>query len=107
MENSKCFSLFPIFTDAYTMPLRRYTGLCKPWRLSPQLQSIVGVPSATRIECTKLLWRYVKLHHLQDPHDKRFFYPDYRMVQVFGYGRLKCIQMAKYLTPHLRPMPDL
>ncbi len=83
---------------------KKYTGLCKPWRLSPELQSIVGVPQATRIQCLKLLWRYIKLHHLQDPRDKRYFYPDYKMVKVFGYGRLRAFAMAKFLTPHLRPL---
>ena len=83
---------------------RRHTGLCKPWRLSPDLSRLVGVPVASRTQLNKLLWAYIKRNHLQDARDKRYFYPDEHMTPIFGVGRLRCFAMAKYVQYHLSPL---
>jgi chromatin remodeling complex protein RSC6 len=83
-------------------PQRRYTGLCRPWRIAEPLQAVIGVPVASRTQITKLLWRYIKLRKLQDPRDRRFFYPDMLLGRVCGFGRLRCIAVAKFLGPHLK-----
>ena len=64
----------------------------------------MGVPVASRVQLNKLLWAYIKRNQLQDRRDLRFFYPDDRMMPVFGIGRLRCFSMAKYLQYHLRPL---
>ena len=85
-------------------PERRFTGLCRPFRLTPQIQAVVCVPFATRIQLMKLIWSYIKVHKLQDSKDKRYFFPDYKLTQLFGHGRKKIVRLAKYITPFLRPM---
>ena len=82
----------------------RYTGLQKPMRLSPDLRNIVGIPVASRIHLTRLIWRYIKQNRLQDRNDRRYFLPDDRMVRVFGYRRVKCFEINRYFGPHLEPL---
>ncbi len=81
----------------------RQTGLCKVWSLTPQLQAVVGVPNASRIQVQQLLIGYIKCQKLQDKRDRRFFYPDYKLNKLFGPGKKKMIHLSRYLRPHLRP----
>ena len=41
------------------------SGLTQPKKLSAELADIVGVKEASRAECVKLLWAYLKKHELQ------------------------------------------
>ena len=45
----------------------------KPYKLSPELAEIVGKQEASRAECTKQLWSYIKKHDLQDSENRQFF----------------------------------
>merc|ERR1712073_34715 len=54
------------------------SGLTKPMKLSPELADIVGQKEASRAECIKQLWAYLKKNNLQDPANKQFFTPDKR-----------------------------
>ena len=40
-------------------------GLTKPLKLSDDLAAIVGVEEASRAECIKLIWAYLKANDLQ------------------------------------------
>ena len=40
-------------------------GLTRPLKLSADLAAIVGVEEASRAECVKLLWAYLKANELQ------------------------------------------
>ena len=62
--------------------LRRGTPLTKPMNLSPELADIVGKKVASRAECIKQLWVYIKNNKLQDPENKQFFVPDKKMAKV-------------------------
>merc|ERR1712157_91288 len=42
-------------------------GLTKPMKLSAELADIVGKKEASRAECIKQLWAYIKKNNLQDP----------------------------------------
>ena len=57
-------------------------GLTKPMKLSPELGDIVGKKEASRAECIKQLWAYIKKHNLQDPENKQYFTPDKKMAKV-------------------------
>ena len=76
-------------------------GLTKPMKLSADLADIVGKKEASRAECVKLLWAYLKKHNLQDPENKQFFTPDEKMQPIFGEERIRAFGMAKYLKKHL------
>merc|ERR1712203_115258 len=76
-------------------------GLTKPMKLSADLAAIVGKDEASRAECIKLLWAYLKKNNLQDHENKQYFTPDKKMAKVFGSDRIRAFGMAKFLSAHL------
>lgn len=60
-------------------------GLTKPMKLSAELADIVGKKEASRAECIKQLWAYIKKNNLQDPENKQFFNPDKKMAKVCNF----------------------
>ena len=62
------------------------SGLTKPMKLSADLADIVGKKEASRAECVKQLWAYLKKNNLQDPENKQFFTPDKKMAKVTIFG---------------------
>jgi chromatin remodeling complex protein RSC6 len=63
-------------------------------KLSADLADIVGKKEASRAECIKQLWAYIKKN-------KQFFTPDKKMAKVFGSDRIRAFGMAKFLSAHL------
>merc|ERR1739842_4041 len=61
-------------------------GLTKPMKLSADLAAIVGKDEASRAECVKELWAYLKKNNLQDPENKQYFTPDKKNGQGFWNG---------------------
>ena len=51
-------------------------------KLSEDLAAIVGKKEASRAECIKELWAYLKKNNLQDPDNKQYFTPDKKMAKV-------------------------
>merc|ERR1712223_647113 len=76
-------------------------GLTKPMKLSADLADILAKKEASRAECLKQLWAYIKKNNLQDPENKQFFNPDKKMAKVFGSDRIRAFGMAKFLSAHL------
>merc|ERR1712088_653376 len=76
-------------------------GLTKPMKLSADLADIVGKKEASRAECIKQPWAYIKKNNLQDPENKQFFNPDKKMAKIFGNDRIRAFGMAKFLSAHL------
>merc|ERR1712083_770080 len=66
--------IFNIQQTKLKMP--KGAGLTKPMKLSAELADIVGKKEASRAECIKQLWAYIKKNNLQDPENKQFFNPD-------------------------------
>merc|ERR1712212_590487 len=60
------------------------SGITKPMKLSSDLAAVVGQKQASRAECIKQLWAYLKKNNLQDPDNKQFFTPDKKMAKIFG-----------------------
>ena len=58
------------------------SGITKEMKLSPALADIVGKKEASRGQCIKQLWAYIKNNNLQDPENKQFFTPDKKMAKV-------------------------
>lgn len=77
------------------------SGLTKTMKLSSELADIVGKKEASRAECIKQLWAYIKKHNLQDPENKQYFKPDKKMAKVFGDDKIRAFGMAKFLSSHL------
>merc|ERR1711974_5101 len=76
-------------------------GLTAPMKVSPELAAIIGMKEASRAQCVKQLWAYLKDNNLQDPENKQFFTPDKKMAKVFGTERIRAFSMSKYLSNHL------
>ena len=72
-----------------------------PMNLSPELADIVGKKVASRAECIKELWAYIKKNKLQDPENKSFVVPDKKMAKIFGNDRMRGFGMSKFLSAHL------
>merc|ERR1711942_434768 len=77
------------------------SGITKPMKLSSDLAAVVGQKQASRAECIKQLWAYLKKNNLQDPDNKQFFTPDKKMAKIFGTEKIRGFGMAKFLTSHL------
>ena len=58
------------------------TGVTKPMKLSEELADICGVEEASRGQCMKHLFAYIKEHGLKDPENGHFFTPDKKMAKV-------------------------
>ena len=66
-------------------------GLTKPMKLSPELADLVGKKEASRAECIKELWAYLKKNNLQDPENKQYFFPDKKMAKVSEISSLSTL----------------
>ena len=65
-------------------PAKKQSGITKPMKLSADLIAVVGQKQASRAECIKQLWAYLKKNNLQDPENKQYFTPDKKMAKIFG-----------------------
>ena len=81
--------------------LPKGSGLTKPMKLSDDLADIVGKKEASRAECVKVLWAYIKEKDLQDPKNKQYFKPDKKLAKVFGTDKIRGFGMVKFLSTHL------
>ena len=70
-------------------------------KLSAELAEVVGKKEASRAECIKQLWAYLKKNNLQDPENKQYFTPDKKMAKIFGTELIRAFGMAKFLSAHL------
>merc|ERR1712066_1089653 len=79
-------------------------GLTKKMKVSADLEAIIGKKEASRADCVKELWAYLKKNNLQDPENKQFFTPDKKMAKVFGTDRMRAFGMSKFLSAHLKDL---
>merc|ERR1712079_32638 len=95
------FFFFKLNRKPISNHLPKGSGLTKPMKLSAELADIVGKKEASRAECIKQLWAYLKKNNLQDPANKQFFTPDKKMAKIFGTDRIRAFGMAKHISAHL------
>merc|ERR1711981_666433 len=76
-------------------------ALIRVMNVSDNLAAIIGQKKASRPQCVKLLWTYIKKHNLQDAQQRSYFTPDEKMAKVFEKKKMKCILMSKYLSANL------
>lgn len=75
----------------------------QPMKVSEELAAIVGKGPMPRTEVTKKLWKYIKLHRLQDEKNKRNIIPDEKLSKVFGKSKkvVNMFEMTKLVSKHL------
>ena len=76
-------------------------ALIKVMNVSDNLAAIIGQKKASRPQCIKALWAYLKKHNLQDAEHRQYFTPDEKMAKVFGKQKMKAIHMSKFLSANL------
>merc|ERR1711923_359347 len=81
-------------------------GLTKPMKLSAELADVCGVKEASRAQCIKHLWAYLKKNNLQDPENKQYSTPDKKMAKIFGTEKLRAFAMSKHIGAHLSALPE-
>merc|ERR1712141_197526 len=91
----------PVNEASAEKPAKKHSGITKPMKLSADLADIVGTKEASRAQCIKELWAYLKKHNLQDAENKQYFTPDKKMAKIFGTEKIRAFGMAKFLEAHL------
>merc|ERR1712066_385624 len=61
---------------------------------------------ASRAQCVKELWSYIKRNNLQDRDNGQYLFPDEKMAKIFGSQRLRAFTMSKFLSKHLKEMDE-
>merc|ERR1711979_53777 len=88
-------------TRNHSIKMAKGGGLTKKMKVSADLEAIIGKKEASRADCVKELWVYLKKNNLQDPENKQYFTPDKKMAKVFGTDRIRAFSMSKFLGAHL------
>jgi upstream activation factor subunit UAF30 len=79
-------------------------GLTAPKEISDDLAAFLGKGKVmSRTEIVKMLWAYVREHHLQDPANKQEILLDSAMKEVFGCKQFSMFTMNKYISAHVHP----
>ncbi|XP_075643675.1 uncharacterized protein LOC142614920 [Castanea sativa] len=91
----------PTSTSTSTTKPTRASGIQKVSPISPQLQTFLGAPEASRPDAVKQIWSYIKLHNLQNPADKREIYCDEKLKALFdGKDKVGFLEIGKLLFRH-------
>jgi DNA topoisomerase-1 len=73
------------------------------YQLSTELATIVGVSALPRMQVTKKVWDYIKLHQLQDTTNKRLIRPDEPLSKVLGTtDPIDMFKLAGILNAHMK-----
>mmetsp|Transcript_8601 Transcript_8601/g.12258 ORF Transcript_8601/g.12258 Transcript_8601/m.12258 type:complete len:297 (-) Transcript_8601:164-1054(-) len=85
----------------------RKVGTCAPFRLSPELASVVGKDILPRPQVTQALWVYIKKQGLQNPEDKREIICDDILRPIMGGNdKVTIFSMNKHISPHMLEKVD-
>ena len=85
----------------------RKVGTQPPYLLSDALQAVVGTNVLPRPQVVSKLWKYIKDHDLQNPHDKREILCDDTLQRVFdNKNKISMFQMNKYIGRHFLEKVD-
>lgn len=72
------------------------------YKVSADLEKIIGVKQTSRPEATKKIWEYIKAHKLQDPINKRKIIPDPLLTKIIGKDPIDMMKLSSCLTKHLK-----
>ncbi|TXG64391.1 hypothetical protein EZV62_011385 [Acer yangbiense] len=83
---------------------KRRGGFNKLCSLSPELQTLCGVPKLARTEVVKKIWAYIRENSLQNPKNKRKIICDESLRAIFHVNSIDMFKMNKALTKHIWPL---
>lgn len=73
-------------------------GILKEQELSEELAEFMGKDYASRADCTKKIWAYIKKHDLNEGRD---IYPDDELSPILGSKKITMFDIAKKLSNHI------
>ena len=71
------------------------------YKLSKELEEVVGAKELSRPEVIKKVWDYIKAHNLQDAKNKRLIVPDEKLGKVLGKKPIDMMKMSGMLSKHI------
>lgn len=80
---------------------KRKTGSQPPYRLSPELQAVVGTDILPRPQVVSKIWVYIKANNLQNEKDKREILCDDKLQTVFKRKKISMFKMNAEIGRHL------
>jgi len=84
------------------MPRKANPALLKPYKVSAELEAVIGPGPLPRGQVMKKLWEYIKANGLQDTVNKRDINADEKLAVVFGgKKKVNMFEMAKLVSAHL------
>jgi len=84
------------------MPRKANPALLKPYKVSAELEAVIGPGPLPRGQVMKKLWEYIKANGLQDKVNKRDINADATLAVVFGgKKKVNMFEMAKLVSAHL------
>lgn len=79
---------------------KKGNAFTRPFKLSPDLATLMGAESLPRHEVVKKVWAIIKERNLYDPKNKQFAVCDAELQVVMGVKRFRTFGMLKYLKKH-------
>lgn len=83
------------------MPRKLNPALMKPYKLTAELEAVVGKGPMPRSQVVKKLWAYIKKYDLQNPANKRNIFADEKLLPIFGKKEVNMFEMTKLVSKHL------
>ena len=84
------------------MPRKANPALLKPYKLTAELEMVVGKGPMSRGQVVKKLWEYIKKNNMQNPANKRNIIADAKLKVIFGgKGEVTMFEMTKLVSKHL------
>ena len=74
--------------------------------LSDEMAAVVGIGRAHHFRLTKLLWKYIKAHDLQNPENKNEIRCDEKLKAVFKKDMVTSFGMSKLIGVHMHKDDD-
>lgn len=85
------------------------SGFAKPCKISDQLCNFIGVPigsEKSRTDITRYINSYVKEHNLNNPENKREFFPDNKLKSILKYNdgeKVTYFVLQRMIAHHFPP----
>ncbi len=87
---------------AYVKKAGKKKGFSSTYKLSKELQKVLGKKELSRADVLKKIWVYIKKHKLQDPKNKRMIKPNQDLSKVFGSkDAIDMMQLSRILSKHM------
>lgn len=81
---------------------KRKTGSQPPYRLSDELQAVVGTDILPRPQVVSKIWEYIKANNLQNPDDKREILCDDKLQRIMAKkSKISMFKMNAHIGDHL------